>query len=124
MEMGGTLFIPKTHTRTAARRQFDDGNKDEMLSAAKPQYTMLKAGDAAFFDMRTLHAGLPNLPAEDGGAKRILMAITFRNLNAKEELGHKPNLRPGYIGRYTLGEFQHELVSESPFANAGNGILP
>lgn len=120
MEMGGTMFIPKTHTRTAERKRFDSGNVDEMLKAAKPKYTMLKAGDAAFFDMRTLHAGLAN--SKDGGAQRVLMAITFRNLKAKEDLGHKPNLRPGYIGRFTLRTFQEELASKSPFVAVGDGL--
>tara|TARA_B100000795_G_scaffold80072_1_gene57429 strand:+ start:1371 stop:1520 length:150 start_codon:yes stop_codon:yes gene_type:complete len=40
---------------------------------------MLKAGDAAFFDMRTIHAGTANFPPEDGGAQRLLFALTFRN---------------------------------------------
>lgn len=124
MEMGGTMFFPKTHTRTAQRKEFDSGDKLKMLKDSKPQYTMLKAGDAAFFDMRTLHAGLANLPEEQGGAERVLMAITFRNLKATGELGHKPNLRPGYVDMFTLGELQEELSRDSPFQNSGNGLLP
>ena len=122
-EMGGTLFIPKTHTKTAARKQFDNNNEREtMLRQAKSQYTMLKAGDAAVFDMRILHAGLANL--KDGGSQRFLMAITFRNLQANGDLGHKPNLRPGYVGKYTLETFQNELNSDTPFVHAGNGMEP
>ena len=120
MEMGGTMFIPKTHIQNTERKKFDSGNSNEMLRAAKPKYTMLKAGDAVFFDMRTLHAGLANL--QDGGAQRILLAITFRNLKAKEALGHRPNLRPGYVGQFTLGTFQEELASKYPFSAIGDGL--
>lgn len=126
MEMGGTLFIPGTHTLTKERKSFDDGDTDErneMLRQAKPRYTMLKAGDAAFFDMRTLHCGLPNLEAKNGGAPRLMLILTFRNLEAKANLGHKPNLRPGYVGTHTLESFQKELASETPFVNSGNGVL-
>jgi hypothetical protein len=123
-EMGGTMFFPGTHVQTAERKLFDAGHedKDAMLEASKPQYTMLKSGDAALFDMRTLHAGLAN--QAEGGAERLLLNFNFRNLKATGSLGHKPNLRPGYVGRYTLSTLQDELASEFPFADAGNGLLP
>jgi len=121
MAMGGTLFLPKTHVQSPARRDFDRGKTEAILKASKPEYTMLKAGDAAVFDMRTLHAGLPNLA--ETGANRLLMAITFRNTKATESLGHKPNLRPGYVGQYTLGQLQEDLMADSPFLDAGNGLL-
>lgn len=127
MPMGGTLFLPGTHKQTAERKAFDngahDGSRDEMLRQAKPKYTLLKAGDAAFFDMRALHCGLANLSAEQGGAPRLILAVTFRNLDAKMDLGHRPNLRPGYVSTHTLGSFQKELASDWPFVNAGNGLV-
>ena len=126
-EMGGTLFIPGTHKQTDERKSFDDGaqdgRRDAMLQKAKSRYTMLKAGDAAVFDMRCLHCGLPNLPAEEGGSNRLLLAITFRNLDARQDLGHKPNLRPGYIDTHTLGTFQRELANKAPFVQAGDGLV-
>ena len=118
--MGGTLFFPKTQNtpKNAARKQFDAGGdlKRTMLSKSKPLYTMLKAGDAAVFDMRILHAGLTN--QLEGGADRYLMAITFQNTLAKggKFLGHRPNLRPDFAGRFTLKQFQEELANASPFA--------
>eukprot|EP00966_Prymnesium_polylepis_P065027 1508973-Prymnesium_polylepis.1 len=54
----------------------------------------LQAGDAVFFDMRTLHAGTANLAPEEGGGQRLLFILTFRNRKAREALGHAPNLRP------------------------------
>lgn len=124
-EMGGTLFLPRTHDtpKSKPRRNFDMGgdDKEKMLRKAKPQYTMLKAGDAALFDMRILHAGLAN--QLEGGADRYLMAVTFQNPKAEKALGHKPNLRPGYAGRFTLGEFQQELARSSPFDGVGNGLI-
>ena len=32
--------------------------------------------------MRTIHAGTANFAAEDGGAQRLLFALTFRNPKA------------------------------------------
>mmetsp|Transcript_20460 Transcript_20460/g.23477 ORF Transcript_20460/g.23477 Transcript_20460/m.23477 type:complete len:387 (-) Transcript_20460:222-1382(-) len=120
-EMGGTLFIPRTHTNTEERKRFDDGaqdgRRDEMLASCEPQYSKLMIGDAAVFDMRILHCGLPNLAEIEGGASRLLFALTFRNLHAKEELGHKPCLRPEYVGIHTLDSFQEELRSSTPFLN-------
>lgn len=68
--------------------------------------------------MRILHAGLTN--QLEGGAERYLMAITFHNTQAKggSFLGHLPNLRPDYAGKFTLGQFQKELASATPFATA------
>ena len=83
--MGATLFLPGTHKRNAQRQaivdgaQYADGRRDAMLGKIKGRYSMLKAGDAAFFDMRTIHAGTANFAPEDGGAQRLLFALTFRN---------------------------------------------
>ena len=132
LAMGPTCFIPGTHKRTAMRKQFDnglfDGGRSEMLSAARAEYALLSAGDAAFFDMRTLHAGMENLPAEEGGAPRYYLVLTFLNPNAKkqsvDEIGHRSNMRPGYVGLYTLGDVRRELGSPQPFAWDGDGSLP
>jgi len=121
--MGGTLFFPGTQVQTDERLQFDVGGSaaEDMLANSSPRCVHMKAGDAAVFDMRILHAGLPNLA--EGGSQRILLAVTFRNPAATQDLGHRPNLRPGYIGRYTLDTFQDELETKSPFAHVGNGAM-
>ena len=119
--MGTTVFLPRTHTHKARRRSFDDGQidgrRDAMLKACPSRYTMLKAGDAVFFNMNTLHAGTANLPLADGGGQRLLFILTFRNRKAMAELGHAPNLRPAYRNRgITLDDVHRELASEAPFA--------
>ena len=120
-EMGSTVFLPGTHRGCkGAREAFDngqfDGRRDEMLSKAPSRYTMLKAGDAAFFNMNTLHAGTANYVAEEGGSQRLLLILTFRNRKAKQELGHLPNLRPHYRDRgITLDDMRRELDKDTPF---------
>ena len=118
---GTTVFLPGTHLNTPARKAFVDGQHDgrrkEMLRNVKSRYSLLKAGDAAVFDMRTLHAGTANFLEEDGGGQRLLFILTFRNRKAKESLGHAPNLRPGYRNRgITLAEMRRELDKDEPFA--------
>lgn len=118
---GTTVFLPGTHLNTPARKAFVDGQHDgrrkEMLTNVKSRYSLLKAGDAAVFDMRTLHAGTANFLEEDGGGQRLLFILTFRNRKAKESLGHAPNLRPGYRNRgITLAEMRRELDTDEPFA--------
>ena len=95
-------------------------------AAASSEYALLRAGDAALFDMRTLHAGMENREAADGGATRYMLTLTFRNPKAQkqslEELGHKSNMRPGYVGKYSLADVRRELGSAEPFAEAGDGL--
>lgn len=124
--MGGTMFFKGTHDtlKSSERRQFDVGGEitDDMLqSFSNPACVHMNAGDAVLFDMRVLHAGLPNL--ETLGAQRILLAVTFRNPNARGELGHRPNLRPDYVNRFTLKTFQEELIKVDPFGASGDGIV-
>ena len=129
LAMGPTCFIPGTHKRTAMRKQFDnglfDGGRSEMLAAARAEYALLSAGDAAFFDMRTLHAGMENLAEEDGGAPRYYLVLTFLNPNAKkqsvDEIGHRSNMRPGYVGLYTLGDVRRENLRGTATAACPRG---
>ena len=128
-EMGSTVFLPGTHKGpVGARKAFDDGvfdgRRDAMLQSAQSRYTMLRAGDAVFFNMNTLHAGTAQFPAADGGGQRLLFILTFRNRNADERvLGHMPNLRPGYRGRgITLADARRELATDAAFgARASDG---
>ena len=137
-EQGTTTFLPGTHTGSKGpRKAFNDGQfdpmaRDKMLSEAESCYTMLKAGDAVFFNMNTLHAGTANFELEDGGGQRLLFILTFRNRKAKSELGHLPNLRFGYRDRgISLEDIQAELAGSDPFAGVnmhdgkpfGDGIV-
>ena len=127
--MGTTVFIPGTHLNTAQRRDIMEGQydnrRDEALAKAQSRYALLKAGDAVCFDMRTLHAGTANFPLEEGGGQRLLLALTFRNRAAKQELGHAPNLRPAYRNRgISLGEMRSEFAKEAPFAGLASDGKP
>jgi hypothetical protein len=126
---GTTVFLPGTHLNTKDRKAFTDGQHDgrrwDMLSKVESRYSLLSAGDAAVFDMRTLHAGTANFVEEEGGGQRLLFILTFRNRKAKKELGHLPNLRPAYRNRgITLAEMREELEKEAPFAGvaASDGL--
>jgi len=125
IEMGPTVFLPKTHTRTAARKAFDggiyDGRRDAMLAKARSNYALLSAGDLVMFDMRTLHAGTAN--QLEKGSTRYFLCVTFRNLKANDvELGHIPCIRAGYVEKFNLGEIRDELDCEMPFSAAGDGL--
>lgn len=130
-EMGSTVFLPGTHrANTWQRNDYDNGQfngkRDKMLSKAPSRYTMLKAGDAAVFNMNTLHAGTANYAATEGGSQRLLFILTFRNCKAKEALGHLPNLRPHYRDRgITLEDMRTELAGDNPFGGVhqGDGLL-
>eukprot|EP00622_Pseudochattonella_farcimen_P000158 FR734599.1.p1 GENE.FR734599.1~~FR734599.1.p1 ORF type:complete len:131 (+),score=14.53 FR734599.1:195-587(+) len=126
--MGPTAFIKGTHKQTAARLMFDkgvdNGERDKMLSEAKAEYALLKAGDAVVFDMRTLHAGNSNLL--DGGSTRYFLCITFRNPEANDvELAHVPCIRAGFKDRLTLSEVRRELGKKQggfSLAEFGSGL--
>uniref|UniRef100_A0A7S0L709 Uncharacterized protein n=1 Tax=Coccolithus braarudii TaxID=221442 RepID=A0A7S0L709_9EUKA len=125
IEMGPTVFLPGTHTRTSQRLQFDhgvyNGGRDEMLAAAKSEYGLLKSGDLVLFDMRTLHAGNANLV--DGGSTRYFLCITFRNTKANAvDLGHVPCIRPGFVDKFTLGDIHEQLELSAPFSFVGDGL--
>lgn len=129
--MGATMFVPGTHKNTAERRAlidmtgYADGSREAALRSARSRHTLLKAGDAVVFDMRTLHAGTANFAAEDGGKQRLLLALTFRNRKATEPLGHAPNLRPMYRDRgITLAEMRSELLGDAPFAGIASDGQP
>lgn len=130
-EQGTTVFLPGTHTGSKGPRKaydnarFDPEASDKMLSEIDSRYTLLKKGDAVVFNMNTLHAGTANYDVCDGGGQRLLFILTFRNVKAKEDLGHLPNLRLGYRDRgITLADMQAELNSDDPFAGDARDGLP
>lgn len=131
-EMGPTTFLPRTHTQTDARLDFDAGlvepdRRERMLSKVTPKYALLKAGDAAVFDMRVLHFGETN--QKDGGSKRIFWNVTFRNNRAEKldvnSLGHQPCIRPGFKRRLTLQNFRDRFAApldHQAFHDLGDGL--
>ena len=86
---------------------------------SQSRYSSLKAGDAVFFNMNTLHAGTANYPIDEGGGQRLLFILTFRNRKGKKALGHAPNLRPHYRDRgITLNDMREQLAMDHPFGGA------
>ena len=76
--MGPTTYIPRTFNEASKLRMaFDVGQatpaREEMLGSAKNFIATLKAGDAAIFDTRTLHAGTANTCSK---LSRVLFNIT------------------------------------------------
>ncbi|KAJ1448269.1 hypothetical protein M885DRAFT_539754 [Pelagophyceae sp. CCMP2097] len=127
IDMGPTMFIPRTHTRASRERAaFDAGAeaKDTMFADCESRFALLKAGDVSIFDMRLLHAGTPNSPAL--GSTRYFLNFTFRNLKAKNRvLGHEPCIRAGYKGRLSITDVRDQLAKPEPFSldEFGDGLL-
>lgn len=127
-EMGPTTFLLGTHT-SEERAKFDDhGRKDEQLKTANSRLALLNKGDAVLFDARTLHCG--NANEEEGGATRAMFNFSFRNPKEVGSLGYCGSMRPGYVGRLTLGDIGDILADYSPgdqndmlFERYGNGLV-
>jgi len=127
--MGPTTFLLGTHT-LEERNKFDDCNqKDEQLASANARLALLKKGDAVLFDARVLHCG--NANDADKGSTRAMFNFSFRNPAEVGNLGYCGSMRPGYVGRLSLGivgdalKGYEEGSSENPFVKlgVGNGLI-
>jgi ectoine hydroxylase-related dioxygenase (phytanoyl-CoA dioxygenase family) len=105
--MGPTTFLPKTHT-AAAHAEFDDhvNQRDSMLEIRPNVVALLKAGDVALFDSRTMHCGGAN--DINLGSSRAVLYLSFRNPRATEPIGNVGSLMPG-IQKMTLRELRTNL---------------
>jgi len=123
--MGPTTFLLGTHTKKE-RNKFDSSQmKDELLANAKSRLALLKKGDAVLFDARILHCG--NANEEEGGSTRAMFNFSFRNPKESGSLGYCGSMRPGYVGKISLGDVgaaleQHEKGLSSPFSKLGDGL--
>mmetsp|Transcript_11145 Transcript_11145/g.20166 ORF Transcript_11145/g.20166 Transcript_11145/m.20166 type:complete len:381 (+) Transcript_11145:267-1409(+) len=123
--MGPTTFLLGTHTKKE-RSKFDDSQmKDEQLANAKSRLALLKKGDAVLFDARILHCG--NANEEEGGSTRAMFNFSFRNPKESGSLGYCGSMRPGYVGKISLGDVgaaleQHKNGLLSPFSKLGDGL--
>jgi hypothetical protein len=80
MDMGPTIFLPRTNTQETHERlksKTDKTEKDAMLASCEYQRSVLKKGDAAVMDSRMLHFGDANVSSK--GKRRVLMYFTIRN---------------------------------------------
>lgn len=124
-EMGPTTFLLGTHTKKE-RDAFDDRQqREEQLSNAKSRLALLNKGDAVLFDARILHCG--NANEEEGGSTRAMFNFSFRNPKEGGNLGYCGSMRPGYVGKISLGDVGAALVEHgngvsSPFSKYGDGL--
>ena len=107
VSMGPTTFLPRTHT-AAAHAEFDDhvNQRDSMLENRPNVVALLKAGEAALFDSRTMHCGGANEILD--GSSRVVLYVSFRNPSATEAIGNVGSIMPG-IPRMTLRELRTNL---------------
>ena len=64
LDMGPTLFLPRTHTHEMHERFRDQkAGKDDLLKSVPSKCGLLPKGSATVFDSRLLHAGSANLSA-------------------------------------------------------------
>jgi hypothetical protein len=77
VQMGPTIFLPATHKEAvhADLSSIDTNAKDRMLSGAEYRRSVLRAGDVAIMDARTLHFGSANTSDK----RRVLLYFTIRN---------------------------------------------
>jgi len=123
--MGPTTFLLGTHTQKE-RSKFDNPQtKDDQLENAEGRLALLKKGDAVLFDARILHCG--NANEEEGGSTRAMFNFSFRNPKEIGDLGYCGSIRPGYVGKLSLGDVgaalaKHQSGSPSPFVKYGDGF--
>jgi len=73
-DMGGTIFLPRT-TPVESHAQFKDSTtKDAFLGGSEYRQGLLRKGDVAIMDSRTLHCGDANWKS-----RRVLFYFTLRN---------------------------------------------
>jgi hypothetical protein len=76
--MGPTVFLPRTHNRDVHERHKATKTKDALLAESEYRLGLLKKGDVAIMDSRTLHSGGANLSLNPE-RRRVLLYLTLRN---------------------------------------------
>lgn len=91
IDMGPTTFLPRTHT-AAAHAAFDASTaaRDALLGETPARVALLRAGDCALFDSRTLHCGGANT---ERGDTRAIFYFSFRNARATAPVGNVGSMR-------------------------------
>jgi ectoine hydroxylase-related dioxygenase (phytanoyl-CoA dioxygenase family) len=105
LEMGPTVWIPRTHNREAHGAFLDPTEKDALIKTTPAKLGLLTKGSCAIFDSRLLHCGSANRSEES----RALFYFSFKNpdvgytgnpASIRQELGN---------ANVPLGELMHEL---------------
>jgi hypothetical protein len=73
-DMGGTIFMPGTNTMAHHVAHKARVTKNDFLVSEEYRRSVMKKGDCAIFDSRTLHCGPANT-----GARRTMLYFTVRN---------------------------------------------
>jgi hypothetical protein len=104
-ELGPTVFVPGSHTRSAHVEMSrpdpegrDSGAGGGFLAAANARLGCMNAGDATLYDSRLLHAG----GANRGDVPRVLVYLTFATSRADAtEHGNEEahSIRPALAAR-------------------------
>mmetsp|Transcript_46632 Transcript_46632/g.87009 ORF Transcript_46632/g.87009 Transcript_46632/m.87009 type:complete len:378 (+) Transcript_46632:45-1178(+) len=104
MDLGPTVFLPRTHT-AAAHETFGQDNpafRDEQLRTTPSVCGLLKKGDVAVFDSRLFHLGDANR-STDPPQDRVLFYATWRNPKVTS-VGNPASIRPIYAEKLTLDD--------------------
>uniref|UniRef100_A0A7S0GNJ1 Uncharacterized protein n=1 Tax=Proboscia inermis TaxID=420281 RepID=A0A7S0GNJ1_9STRA len=118
--MGPTSFLPRSHT-AATHAAYNDSvpARDELLQQSSSVAALLRSGDVALFDSRTMHCGGANDAVE--GDTRVLLYLSFRNPRATEAIGNVGSMLPS-IPSTTLRELRAKLsrgtTGTDPFDDA------
>uniref|UniRef100_A0A7S2XTW9 Phytanoyl-CoA dioxygenase n=1 Tax=Attheya septentrionalis TaxID=420275 RepID=A0A7S2XTW9_9STRA len=92
--MGPTLFLPRTHSREVHDRHNEAKTKDTLLADSEYRLGLLKKGDVAIMDSRTLHSGGANISMTPE-RRRVLLYFTLRNPLYSGEYPPNGSLIPG-----------------------------
>jgi ectoine hydroxylase-related dioxygenase (phytanoyl-CoA dioxygenase family) len=75
--MGPTIFLPSTNNQDCQDRFQNDKTKNELFASCEYRQAMLRKGDVAIMDSRTLHCDGANVSSPP--ARRALLYFTLLN---------------------------------------------
>lgn len=112
LDMGPTVWLPKTHTAEMHTAFFDENineatqesPKDTLLRQSPSVLGTLSKGSCAIFDSRCLHCGTANQSSQS----RSLFYFSFKNPKVGYP-GNPASIRPENVGKFTLESLTKEL---------------
>ena len=121
-EMGGTVFLPATHTAEKHDEFACIGDpRDTLLRTTPTVVGLLGPGDASLYDSRVFHCGGAN--QLDGGSTRAIFYFSFLNPDADQSTVIRGSILPELKAKsYTLKELRDALATLTddldPFSDA------
>ena len=114
--MGGTIFLPATHTLATHA----EADRDAMLARSPSVEGLLHAGDASLYDSRIFHLGGAN--DIDGGSTRAIFYLSFINAKAAPSEVVPGSLLPQIESKaLTIRQLCDALATLSEDPSAGGG---